>query len=287
MVINVDTGEELFSDDGDYGGGMDVFFNLSDTGEVIWVADNEEGLESTETDPETIDDDIWDWLTDDEGVDGGNVPFDYDPAEESGEWPGVFPGDDNTDAGTVMLNVRSDDFPDESEEWPGVFPGDDNTDAGTVMLNVRSDDFPDETSWFWEKRTGPREFETVTSGKPSSSNTLYSTALSLDLGTVYRLHLQDHANDGTCCLYGGGWFTVTNSTASADHADGSVLWRMTGNSFSEEEHVFFWADAEGKTHWVEYIPGEGYALIEYNVVQEERIFVVPERSIDRQGAMFP
>ena len=234
---------------------MEVFLNLDATGEVIWVADNAEGLESTETDPETINDDIWDWLGDTESEGDGNTPFDYDPTEESEEWPGAFPSG--------------------------------NADVGTVMLNVRSDEFPDETSWFWEKRTGPQRFETVTSGKPSRGNTLYSTALSLDPETVYRLHLQDLASDGTCCLYGGGWFTVTNNTATADHADGSVLWRMTGNGFVQDEHVFFWADAAGKTHWVEYIPGEGYALMEYNVVQEERIFVVQERSIDRHWTMFP
>lgn len=259
-MTNIDTGELLWFDGGDYDSGKDVFFNLTATGEVVWIADNVDGTESAPAETDTADDDFWDWLTDDDSTLDGDaiddiVSGNYDPEQQSEEWPGAFPSA--------------------------------NADSGTVMLNLRSDGFPAETTWIWEKRTGRQEFQSVTSGRPPRSDELFSTALSMDPDSIYRLYIQDLANDGTCCLYGGGWFTVTNSTASDAHSEGTVLWQMTGSAFDQSEQVFFWADANGNTHWVEYIPGEGFALIEYNIVQEERTFVVPERSIDRHETFFP
>ena len=269
QVLNTATGEELWSDNGDYGPGEQVYINLTETGEALWVANNPDGTSDPDwgQDEDTTssngngdgdigEDDIWGWLTEDIDME---EDIDFDPSLDSPEWPGAFP---------------------------------EASASNTIMFNLRSDDFPDETTWTWSKRTETGEFERVNEGQPNRGNTLFKTALALEPDSVYRLRIDDLLNDGTCCLYGGGWFTLTNSTASEDHAEGTVVWKMTGNGFDGTENVFIWADPEGRSHSVEYVPGEGYGLVSYDIVQEERIhIVVPERpvtsSTNRHSLMFP
>lgn len=257
-IVNTDTGDLLWSDNGDYGRRQEVYLKLTATGEAAWVASNPDGTSSSDwQETDTDNDDLWDWLDQDSGVEQNSAQSAQ--TQENGE-------DNVSDMGY--------DPSTESSEWPGRFPS--VNAIGTVLFNIRSDQFPEETSWTFSKRTAPNTFSEVQSGSPNAGSTLFSIPLSLEADSVYKLEILDSMDDGTCCLYGGGWFTLTNSTANVDREGGTVIWDMTGNGFEDQATVFLWADVEVNAHLVEYIPGEGYALVMGEMVSGERIIVMKE-----------
>jgi hypothetical protein len=70
---------------------------------------------------------------------------------------------------------------------------------------------------------------------------------------LYHLQITDAASDGTCCLWGKGFMTVTNAT--------DVLWGLTGSRFTTETNAYIWVNGDGSAERADYIPGLGYILV--------------------------
>ncbi|CAB9508841.1 Leucine Rich Repeat [Seminavis robusta] len=147
-------------------------------------------------------------------------------------------------------------------EWPGLYPTPANA-VNTVTINVRTDRFPQEMSWEWSKMTAsPDTYAVVDSGgNLLLEETVYSIEQAVDSDSVYRLTISDSLSDGTCCLYGLGWFTITNATTSAQNADGTVVWSAIGD-FDGELLAHIYVDPQGRASLLEYqlvIPSLGGA----------------------------
>ena len=244
--------------------------NISATGDLIWAANNPDGTNDEESGQ---DDDIWGDLGDDgawaDGDDDGNDDQDTDnsggsssgsefnPAESDGEWPGVFPTPINS------LNV--------------------------ITINIRTDRFPEETSWQWSRHTGPEFWVPEDSGFFAKTNSLHSYEKDVQSGELYRLSIEDMLGDGICCLFGRGWFTITNATESSEFPNGSVIWSKSGDEFEDYLEVVIWVNDDGMAHEVVDVPGQGYALVQYDFISGERIdngervIVYPETSAESRN----
>jgi hypothetical protein len=241
VVVKNGAGDVLW-EAGRYAGMKEVYLNVSRTGDLVWAANNPDGSIT----------DGWDsfWgsgnVTDDDMWEGTDYLEGFDPSVDDEEWPGAFP----TPVG--MTNA--------------------------ITINMRTDRFPSELIYTWSQRTGPETFEVLESGSPIDSETLVSYDKFVQSETIYHLNLVDTLSDGNCCLFGLGWFTITNSTASGNFTEGTVLWAMTGDELSNPVDAYIWVDANGSSRLAEYLPGQGYGI--YELVSGERSIeiVVPEKT---------
>ncbi|CAB9524494.1 LRR receptor-like serine threonine-protein kinase [Seminavis robusta] len=156
-------------------------------------------------------------------------------------------------------------------EWPGQFPSALNS-SNVVTINIFTDGWPSETSWTWSLLDQSGEWQTLDSQNPPNASSLHSPTKEVKSDSLYRLRLFDSYGDGICCSWGFGWFSVTNSTPSEGHADGTVVWTAVGDaldggsgalSFIEEGtslDVFLWVDLDGNVQHVEYLPDQGFFL---------------------------
>ena len=65
--------------------------------------------------------------------------------------------------------------------------------------------------------------------------------------------IHDDLNDGTCCLDGKGWFTITASgIQGASDVDATVLWSAAGDEFESELEVYIRIDELGAPNLVNY-----------------------------------
>lgn len=160
-------------------------------------------------------------------LNGGNTPDDYDPTRDDPRWPGQF-----------------------------AVPG---REQASLVLNIRYDSFPSETFWSWEKLMSPGASDTIlTSWETRDSGTGAANQLSsyfqeVDSG-LYRLRVDDSQNDGSCCLFGFGYFTITDST--------HVVWQGLGD-FEHQLDVYIWVNGEGIAQHVRPInvPGVGSVVV--------------------------
>lgn len=133
-----------------------------------------------------------------------------------------------------------------NDYWPGEFPTI-NT-SNVVMLNIHTDDWPEETRWIWSKEVEPGAWKNIDSRHPPEADSLHSYLKYVDSSSMYRLTVEDQfdiGGDGNCCLWGFGWHTITNSTPSEEHAEGTVIWKATGNAYADYMHIYVWVDADG------------------------------------------
>jgi len=155
-------------------------------------------------------------------------------------------------------------------EWPGDFPP--LNASNTVTVNIHTDDWNEETSWTWSVLGGSDTWQTLDSQKPANASSLFSYPKEVESGALYRLSLFDSYGDGNCCGWGFGWFSVTNSTPSPEHVNGTVIWSAVGDVLDggngvlqqiEEGtalDVFLWIDDNGSAQQVERVAGQGYVL---------------------------
>jgi len=166
----------------------------------------------------------------------------------------------------------------DDEEWPGMFP----TLNNAITINIRTDDYPEETTLEWSLHSGPDYWQLLDTDSPEVANGINSYTKWVDPDALYRLQLFDDYEDGSCCQFGLGWFTITDSTPSLDYAEGTVVWEATGNILESSLDVFLWIDPDYHAQMVEYLPGQGYALIQdESLAGGERIIVVSEGGANR------
>ncbi|MDE0978624.1 MAG: M43 family zinc metalloprotease [Flavobacteriales bacterium] len=76
-----------------------------------------------------------------------------------------------------------------------------------VTMTILTDNYPGETTWNLQDATGT----VVLSGGPySSTGTIYTSSICLSDG-CYSLQILDSANDGLCCAYGSGSYSLAGS----------------------------------------------------------------------------
>lgn len=138
---------------------------------------------------------------------------------------------------------------DYDDEWPGLFPG----PAGhshAITLNIHTDQYPEDLTWEWSQELESGSWQALASGTPREVMGLFSKTLSVQSNSLYRLRLLDDNDDGLCCDYGFGWFTITNATPSLDHSDGTVIWYGRGDVLQSLLDVFIYVNSAGNAQFV-------------------------------------
>lgn len=133
-------------------------------------------------------------------------------------------------------------FPETDDpKWPGAFPS--SPDA--IAFNMRTDDHPDEITWTWSRLSsdGVSWDDEKAGGPYAAQRQLESAELSVKPDSIYRMIIFDSLADGTCCMYGKGWFTFTVANTTAN-SEGSVLFNATGLDFKEMD-IFIHVDSTG------------------------------------------
>lgn len=128
--------------------------------------------------------------------------------------------------------------------WPGVFPTPVNS-SNVVTININTDEYPEETSWEWSQQLDSGLWDTLDSESLLGQNSLFSYTREVESNSLYRLRLSDRLGDGTCCAFGIGWFTITNSTPSLEFEQGTVVWNTTGDNLGRRIDVILRVDATG------------------------------------------
>ena len=106
-------------------------------------------------------------------------------------------------------------------------------------------------------------WELLDSHRPQDANGVHSYTKSIKHDALYRLKLQASYEDGTCCLRGLGWFTITESTRFHDYAKRTVVWKATGGDILKSSlNVSLWIDDKGHAQQMAYVPGKGYTVIQ-------------------------
>ena len=166
-------------------------------------------------------------------------------------------------------------------EWPGqLYAAGRGGGENGVTINIRYDLYPEETMWAWEKLADIVESGDTSNGKPMAINgsnitqnmgrttrnwekidskpdagkakELFSYDEDVEPLTLYRFLVSDSAQDGSCCSWGPGYFTITNSSA--------VVWELTGNSFTENVEAYIWVNEFGESQVARHVPGLGYVV---------------------------
>lgn len=165
----------------------------------------------------------------------------------------------------------------DDEDCPGEFSASFNNSVA-ITINIRTDDYPEDTTFQWsiKEESGLREI--LDDQSPTNASAVNNYTHDIDAESLYRLQLFDGYGDGTCCESGLGWFTMTSSTPSDEHDEGSVVREVTGDDLVSSLDVFIWVDSQGNALVLQYFPGEGHGLIENGSLEGEYIVLVPNSS---------
>lgn len=129
--------------------------------------------------------------------------------------------------------------------WPGIFPSPRNA-GNLITINIFTDDYPEDLRWELSLRSGDSLWNTFESNAPLGARSLNSYTRQVESGSFYRLQLFDSFGDGICCEAGYGWFTITNSTPSLDHEEGTVIWGASGDALQSSLDVVLFIDEDGR-----------------------------------------
>lgn len=134
-------------------------------------------------------------------------------------------------------------------DWPGAFPSPIGV-SNAVSINIRTDNYPTETALEWSVKVKDGSWRVLEHGNPSKVASLVSSTKQLESDSLYKFRVSDSVGDGTCCQYGKGWFTITNSTPSNNHARGTVIWEVAGDSFGAKLSAYIQTDSFGNAFFV-------------------------------------
>lgn len=142
------------------------------------------------------------------------------------------------DTTTVAVAKRStDECPNfHPEEWPGAFPlaGSNNS----IVVNGFSDSQGWEATIEWSRQKEGEEdaWELLDHRERAlQASNLQSYTYLVEPGSLYKLRLLDALGNGICCIDRWhddgvfGWISITNSTPSATHTNGTVMWDGLGD----------------------------------------------------------
>jgi hypothetical protein len=94
--------------------------------------------------------------------------------------------------------------------WPGIYP----TTLRTIVVNVKTDIFPEESSWeVWMLEPGKDfsdgdDWEQILYVDGAFANQVTSEELRVGGGNLYMFVIKDGAGDGICCKYRNGWYVI-------------------------------------------------------------------------------
>lgn len=142
---------------------------------------------------------------------------------------------------THPFNPSEDDM-----EWPGAFPKEPNA----ITINVRTDQYPTDTILEWSVEVEPGFWKILNTHHTPNASSINSYTELVYSDSLYKLRLIDLYGDGTCCVNGLGWFTITNSTPSKGHTEGSVIWEEIGDFVGGTLEVIIPTDSDGFTQQV-------------------------------------
>lgn len=213
-VENAKTGDTIFYNDGEYAESVEKYMEVNSNGKPLWV-DNFPRA-------------------------GGSNPTvglgSFRPSLDDPLYPGNYSFPNSTYAFTI--NIRYDNYPAETYwslqklmDAPYTYRGDNQTEV--VLRQILP---------------GVEQGVMALPG-PNTFKTYHQTAAP----GLYHFQVRDKASDGTCCTWGKGYFTITNST--------SVLWELPGDSFTNQTDAYIWMNGLGEAMPADYVPGLGYFLV--------------------------
>ncbi|CAB9525914.1 Chymotrypsin-like elastase family member 2A [Seminavis robusta] len=216
VMLSSESGETIWSHNGRYFSGTDIYVRFDADGNVLWVSEYELGSSEPTPSP-TI---------------APAIP------EDTG-YPGEFPDDPFE----VTLNVYYDSWL--PETWWTFQKLD--MDIGLPWSSIDRAG----VEWMTERQNATETWTTISMGPeglevPGSLNSY--TQPGLEPGSVYRFEFHDSFGDG---IYTWG-ATITNSSASLDYSDGTVLWALP-HDFSAYSKAHIWVDSDGNAQAIDYI----------------------------------
>lgn len=138
----------------------------------------------------------------------------------------------------------------DDSDWHGQFPTPVNS-FNVITINIRTDQYPDEVEMKWSHSDDFDGWKLLKSWIPEDAHSIFSETIDIESDGLYKLQISDGYGDGICCTYGMGWFSITNSTPSSDHLNGTVVWDVAGYQFEESLEVFIWIDQDGNAQHLE------------------------------------
>ena len=110
---------------------------------------------------------------------------------------------------------------------------------GTVLdVEILADNYGDEISWNITDEFGQISFE----GDSLTSNELYQNQLCLDNNICYTFSIFDQQNDGICCDFGNGYFSLNNQLFSGNYDNQfnvDLCQLISVNDFKDENlHIY-------------------------------------------------
>ncbi|CAB9515904.1 expressed unknown protein (Partial), partial [Seminavis robusta] len=145
--------------------------------------------------------------------------------------------------------------------FPGAYA---RTDS-ELVINVRYDLYPEETTVQWQELSldgsvlAIDAWETVDVRSSSTGASLLDQEITsytqqTNASSLYRLRITDTLHDGTCCFFGNGYSTITDTSA--------VLWHGRGDfGVMQEAYVFVNEQGMAKSVVPVHIPGVGDLVV--------------------------
>ena len=242
QVTNAKTGHEILKRDGQYLEKLEYYMDINAYGKASRVG----------TSPRSVD----------EPPDFGH---NFNPDVDDPDWPGkLYAAGRGGGANGVTINVRYDLYPEEimwawekltavSGSWsagvdkPLAESGSNGTQ--TESNNTQAESNSTQTMQLirtWEKIDSKPDI-----GKAKE---LLSYNEDVEPLNLYRFLVSDSSQDGSCCSWGPGFFTITNSSG--------IVWELTGSDFTTNVEAFIWINEKGESQAVRHAPGLGYVLEE-------------------------
>jgi len=127
--------------------------------------------------------------------------------------------------------------------WPGTLP---TANAGVVVVNIETDDYPEELSWTLDYRPDVTQtWQSVKTwdGSGGGYRSLESTEVTGLSQGWHRFIVRDSEGDGSCCQYGAGYVSLTGPLAANQQK--GLVWGNDG-MFWGLDTVYFLVDSNGE-----------------------------------------
>lgn len=242
QVTNAKTGHEILKQDGEYLDKLEYYMDINAYGKASRVG----------TSPRSVDD-------------PPDYGHNFNPEVDDPDWPGQFyAAGRGGGVNGVTINVRYDLYPEETMwAWEKLTPlsGSWSSSDGKPLVDSGFNGTQTESNNTQiELNTSKAVVQQITrtwekiDSKPDigKAKELLSYDEDVEPLNLYRFLVSDSSQDGSCCSWGPGFFTITNSSG--------IVWELTGSNFATNVEAYIWINENGESQAVRYVPGLGYVL---------------------------
>lgn len=136
-------------------------------------------------------------------------------------------------------------IPANESAFPGAMP---SQNESTIVVNIKLDDYPEETSYVIERKAPNGSWFVLDSWSNANEEEAgMGELVSFEYDGMnsgwHRFSIRDAANDGICCDYGRGWYSLTGPLATMNGEKG-LIYGSRGKFYGSEE-IFFRMSRDG------------------------------------------